>query len=101
MKESSVPLTADGIPFRYLVAVMLRAEPVECDLCNGVGKTGTGWLDDDVETCFRCNGQKTVNPLRHAQPDPELEEHLLKCMDEFITKKYVRSTKKNVPDAGE
>jgi len=90
MVESSVPLIADGIKFRFLVAVMARGEPVKCDTCKGTGKTGTGWYDDDIETCWRCNGQKTLNPLRHAQPDPELEEHLRECMDKYLREKYIK-----------
>lgn len=94
MESSDIILRAGGIPFRYVVFV----EPVEiekqmCSDCDGRGKVGSGWLDDDIKTCPRCQGRRTVRTLRFF--DPELEAHLKVCMDEYIKRKYVNKESKN------
>ena len=87
MAKSDIVLHSDGIPFRYVVLV----EPVElekqkCPECEGCGEVGSGWLNDDVETCPRCRGQRTVRTLYFT--DTELEAHLKVCMDEYLRQKF-------------
>jgi len=87
MESSDIILRADGVPFRYVVFVeSVELEKPKCDKCQGSGKTGSGWLDDDIETCSRCQGRRTIRTLRFV--DYELEAHLKVCMDEYIKRKF-------------
>lgn len=91
MIESTAPLKANGVPFRHMLFVTLKeTNPSECKRCCGSGEIGTGWFDDDIRECPVCRGRKTVDLLRHASPDPKLEEYLGKCMDEYLREKYVQ-----------
>lgn len=86
-RESTIPLVCNGRKFRFIVMVSAKGEPKPCIHCNG---TGSIFADDDIWfpslTCDFCRGDKTQTNMNIW--DDELEDHLLKCMDEFLSNKY-------------
>lgn len=90
--KSDVPLIADGKKFRFYVVVYGKPDEKEtCYQCRGSGTGGDGW-HEAFETCDRCRGVGKIDGS-HIYDD-ELEEHLKKCMDEFLDKKYVDKSKR-------
>lgn len=86
-KESTVPLICKDRRFRFVVMVTAKADPIACYHCKGQGEGITetlDWID-----CPVCKGHKVSTTLNVF--DDELEEHLRKCMDDFLNKKYRRT----------
>lgn len=92
VSKSDVPLVGDGVPIRFSLTIsIVEVEPRQCERCDARGETGSGWLDDDIETCPRCNGKGEYTRTYYPY-DTDLERHLKTCMDDFLREKYVTKT---------